>query len=301
MVWDSEQYWKKAIRYVEMADQPERESWERPFWLSLALEFLARASLTKVHPALNADPEGEGLNLLFAFGFELKGQPKSLPIHAVLLRLQRILPDSFSKPRREFCDFFANMRNQELHTAELAFEALTESKWLARFYDVSLVLCQHLGKSPKDLFGDSEAKTAEDLVKALKSERIGIVLSKVAAHRAVFGAKSPEERSQLALSADVLSKEWVGTRTKVICPACESTARLQGAIERVSRPFYDGEQLLEKNIVLANRLECPSCDLVLLDIDELHIGGIEPHFEYFEATELHDYHESDQYEEYNNM
>src|SRR5260370_861815 len=85
MIWDSDQYWKKAIRYAEIASQTERERWERPFWLSLALEFLARSALTKIHPALNADPEGEGLNLLYAFGFELKGQPKSLPIHAVLL------------------------------------------------------------------------------------------------------------------------------------------------------------------------------------------------------------------------
>src|SRR5258705_12791844 len=151
MVWSSDQYWKKAIRYVEMSDQPEREPWEQPFGLSLALEFLARAALTKIHPALNADPEGDGLNLLYAFGYELKGQPKSLPIHAVLLRLQKVLPDAFTKPRREFCDFLANVRNQELHTTELAFEGLSESKWLARFYDVCFVLCQHLGKPTKKI------------------------------------------------------------------------------------------------------------------------------------------------------
>jgi len=124
MVWDTEQYWRKTVRYVELASHLERESWERPFWLSLALEFLARASLTKVHPALNADPEGDGLNLLYAFGFKLKGQPKSLPIHAVLLRLQRIIPETFTEPRRTFCDFLSNERNKELHTCELPFDAL---------------------------------------------------------------------------------------------------------------------------------------------------------------------------------
>jgi hypothetical protein len=143
MIWDSDQYWKKAVRYAEMASEPERGSWERPFWLSLALEFLARASLTKIHPALNADPEGEGNNLLYAFGYELKGQPKSLPIRAVFLRLQKILPETFTKPRREFCDYFSNLRNQELHTSELPFESLREANWLARCYDVCLVLCEH--------------------------------------------------------------------------------------------------------------------------------------------------------------
>src|ERR1041384_1852224 len=139
MVWDCEQYWKKAVRYAEMGSDTERDTWKRTFWLSLALEFLARASLTKIHPALNADPEGEGNNLLYAFGYELKGQPKSLPIHAVFLRLQQILPETFTKPRREFCDYFSNLRNQELHTSELPFESLREANWLARCYDVCLV------------------------------------------------------------------------------------------------------------------------------------------------------------------
>src|SRR5260370_861818 len=42
------------------------------------------------------------------------------------LRLQKILPEEFNKPRREFCDFFSNIRNQELHTCDLPFEALSE-------------------------------------------------------------------------------------------------------------------------------------------------------------------------------
>jgi len=174
MVGESEQYWKKAVRYAEMASDPEREPWERPFWLFLALEFLARASLTKIHPALNADPEGEGANILYAFGFELKGQPKSLPIHAVFLRLQKIFPEAFTKPRREFCDYFSNLRNQELHTAELSFESLSETKWLARCYDVCKVLCEHLGKALPDLFGE-EAPSAEGLIKALKADKLTAV------------------------------------------------------------------------------------------------------------------------------
>src|SRR5205814_1696322 len=109
-----------------------------------------------IHPVLNADPEHDGVHLLYAFGCELKGQPKSLPIHAVFLRLEKILPESFSKPRREFCDYFSNLRNQELHTSELPFESLSEQKWLPRFYDVCAVLCKQLGKSLPELFDAEE-------------------------------------------------------------------------------------------------------------------------------------------------
>lgn len=301
MVWDSEQYWKKAVSYVEMAEEPERATWERPFWLSLALEFLARSALTKIHPALNADPEGDGNNLLYAFGYEVKGQPKSLPIHAVLLRLQKILPEIFTKPRREFCDFFANTRNQELHTAELAFASLAESKWLARFYDVCLVLCDHLGKNPNELFGSEIAKTAKGLVTTLRTEKIGTVNERIAAHRKVFDAKSQQEQDEAKTKVTAVSWQWGRLRKAHDCPACKNKAVLQGHIESTSRPYYDGEGLMQKITVLADRLDCISCGLALADIEELHVAGIEPHFTYTEETELHDYHEYDHEAEYDNM
>jgi hypothetical protein len=58
---------------------------------------------------------------------------------------------------------------------------------------------------------------------------------------------------------------------------------------------------LVKNVVVANRLECKACELVLNDIEELLIADIEPHFEFYETVDLHDYHEPDFGPEYNNM
>jgi hypothetical protein len=265
------------------------------------LEFLARAALTKIHPALNADPEGDGLNLLYAFGFDLKGQPKSLPIHAVLLRLQKILPDEFNKPRREFCDFFSNVRNQELHTSDLPFESLSETKWLARFYDVCDVLCKQLKKNLSELFGTDEAGTAEGLIKALKAEKLSAVKSKISAHKKVFDEKAEEDRKSLRGQQKILSLSWRTNQTKVTCPACKCLAKLDGILERVSKPFYDEGELLVKNVILASRMECKACGLVLADVDELHIAEIEPHFEFNEATELHEYQEEDYGPVYNNM
>ena len=101
MIWDSERYWQKSKAYMQIATQGERGSWERSFWRALGLEFLLRAALTKIHPALNADPQNEGLNLLYAFGIPVKGEPRSIPIHAVTARLERII-ERFQKPQREF-------------------------------------------------------------------------------------------------------------------------------------------------------------------------------------------------------
>ena len=79
MKWDTRQYWLKSKTYQEKAAEVGRDEAERGFWRSLALEHLLRSALTSIHPALNADPQNEGLNLFHAFGFEIKGEPRAIP------------------------------------------------------------------------------------------------------------------------------------------------------------------------------------------------------------------------------
>ena len=64
----------------------------------------------------------------------LSPRPKSIPAHSVHLRLEKIVP-GFSKAQREVCDFLALLRNQELHTSDLACVNLKESRWLPRYYE----------------------------------------------------------------------------------------------------------------------------------------------------------------------
>jgi hypothetical protein len=147
------------------------------------------------------------------------------------------------------------------------------------------------------LFGE-EAVSAESLINALKADKLAAVKSKIAAHKKVFEGKDANERKQIADQQALLSSDWMG---KVKCPACDSWARLQGTVERVSKPLYDEGELFVKVVVMANRMDCRACGLVLADIDELHIAEVEPHFEYDELTELHEYHEPDVGPEYDNM
>ena len=72
MKWDPGEYWLKSRAYQARAVEMGRDEPERSFWRSLALEHLLRAALTSVHPALNADPQNEGLHLMYAFGIEIR-------------------------------------------------------------------------------------------------------------------------------------------------------------------------------------------------------------------------------------
>ena len=299
-MWDSNDYFRKAAKYIEMASAPERESWERPFWYSLSLEFLSRAALTNIHPALNAEPKDDAISMLYAFGIEIKGQPKSLPIHAVFIRLEKIVED-FKKPQREFCDFFSNTRNQELHTADLAFESLPERDWVGKYYEVADILCAALEKSLEDLLGVSEARTASTLIETLHSDKESAVKSRMAAHKKVFDAKLEDEKDELKQKQELIAITKSNSAHQIECPSCVSSGLLTGDIEKTSKPYFEDEQFLQKRTFLSDSFECAACGLKLNDIAEVMVAGLDPHFEKVTAADLHEYHEPDFGPEYDNM
>lgn len=299
MVWDSDQYWLKAQLYALRAFEDGRRAWERPFWSALALELLARSALTRVHPALNADPQQED-NLFYALGFEIKGQPRSIPVHAVLARLQKLLP-TFDKPTREFCDFLILVRNREVHTSELAFEGLAEAEWLPRYYKACQILCQHLGHSLEELVGRERALAGASLVAALESAKRDDVLKAISAHRKVFNAKPEVERTRLRDQQMVLSMTWLEASAAATCPSCGSVAKLIGDLESQSEPMFREDGLIVEQRFLASQMDCGACGLVLKDVEEIHIAGFDPHFTKVVATDLHAYFEPEYYDEYMNM
>ena len=56
MDWDSTLLYNKAKLYAERAHSEPVESALFALWMSLALELLARAALSRIHPVLLADP-----------------------------------------------------------------------------------------------------------------------------------------------------------------------------------------------------------------------------------------------------
>lgn len=300
MKWDSRQYWLKSKAYQEKAVEVGRDAAERTFWRSLSLEHLLRCSLTKVHPALNADPQNEGLNLLYAFGFTIKGEPRSIPIHSVTARLERILHE-FQKPHREFCDFMMLKRNEEVHTCELPFTILKETEWLPHYYEVCDILNRSVGKSLEEYLGREEAQTAAKMIRVRHSEKRAEIKKRVAAEREAFESLPPDEQSERAAAQRALAKGLLPPLTSTRCPACGSEARLVGAIEGTSEPtFKEGSFVVEQRF-LASYLKCGACGLELRDIEELLLGDVEPHYTVLAHTDLHEFFDPEDVGDYMNM
>jgi len=102
------------------------------FWSSLALEFLARATLAKIHRALLADAKDNASeDLLFAFNSRTpQKSPKSIVASLVFRRCRAIYQEKSTKEDEDFCVAMAERRNSELHTGGVLSATLLNSAFL---------------------------------------------------------------------------------------------------------------------------------------------------------------------------
>lgn len=293
--WDPNLLWNKAVSYANRPTSPHEG--EETLFACLALELLGRAVLTAIHPSLNADPQSEGAHIMYACGIPMRaGQPKSIPVHAVFSRLEAAYPDF--KPHRAICEYLVNLRNEELHTAAMPFRALSEAKWLADYYAAVVFLCAKLGKKPADYLAEA-AEHAELLIKSKNSERRAEVKKRIAALTTIYDGKAEEEKVDAVRKAETAT-QFRQERTAT-CPSCQNPALLSGDEIRRSEPVYSEGELDVTVTYATNELKCVACGLHLRTVDDCAVAGVKPRFQQHEATSLHDIHQDQQHEEYDNM
>jgi hypothetical protein len=282
---DPDALYLKAERYIQHMSALGSDDWEYALWSSLALEFLARAALANVSPALLADTDKSWSSLYHALGFtptEERFAPKSIAVSEVFKRLTAILPD-FAKEHENFGIQHTGRRNAELHSGELAFDGVKGSSWQPRFYQTCEVLLASIGATLKDFFGEDEANVATKLIAAAIDESAKAVNGEVDAHRKVWLGKPGHERNTLTAQAAVWATRQAGHR--VDCPACTSQALVGG--EPVSAPqqrISDGE-ITETQEFLPNRLECVACGLKIAGLSRLAVVGLSDRYK---KTQVYD-------------
>ena len=275
-MWSEQEYWSKGQLYIRRAQLAEADDGLYAFWMSLAMEFIARAALSKVSPVLNADPKQVD-NIYFALGVGEVGTPKTVPLHSVFLRCVQVV-DGFEEPNRKFCDFLGVQRNEELHTGALSFENLKLQEWLQRYYEVLDILCRHLEHDLDDLLGADEADAARKLLKASAEGLQSSVRQSIAAHKSVFDGKSQKERQQLRNDARGRAEAAtmsVDLSDLVDCPACASIGFITGRTIRRSGAYYEDESLFENVTGLAESFLCHACGLSLPSAPHVLWSGIE--------------------------
>ncbi len=294
--WSYEALYSKANIYMERALEADRNSALFPFWASLALELIGRATLAKIHPALIADPR-EGNYILHAFGYgSSKELPKTIGAKTIFLRLQIIIPE-FTFLDEKFCLSFINMRNEELHTGTPIFEGYSTNAWLTKFYSAVKILLEFQHKNLADLLGKSEATIAEHMITEYKEEFVGKVNENIKKFRDTFNSMESsiqvdrkEGRDKLALN--FIRSEKLFERTKsVSCPACSNIALLIGRFISQSEPKIFSDRVVVNINLLPIELKCFCCDLNISGNGELTVADLGGQFAYEESFDPEDYYQ----------
>ena len=284
-----EALYAKAERYIQNMDDYDSDEWEYALWSSFSLEFLARAALANVSPALLAEADKNGSNLLFALGFapfEERFSPRSIPISEVFKRLSGILPE-FTKEHESFGVVHTGKRNAELHSGELAFDGVKGSTWQPRFYQTCAILLTSMGVTLPEFVGDDEAEVAKKLIDAADDESAKAVKGDVEAHKKVWNAKLDDDRSTLQTQAAVWATRQNGHR--VDCPSCGSAALVLG--EPVSAPTQklDDDEIIETQEYLPTHFECVACGLKIAGLSRLAVVGLSDRYKKTQTYDAAEY------------
>lgn len=288
-VWSPGALYLKAQRYIQHMYSLDSDDWEYALWSSFSLEFLSRAALANVSPALLAETDKSWSSLYHSLGFTPKEErfaPKSIAISEVFRRLGVILED-FTKEHENFGILHTGRRNAELHSGELAFEGIKGSVWQPRFYKTCKVLLHSMDMTLQDFVGNDEAAVAEQLIAAADDDSAKAVKSDVQAHKRVWLAKTDEERDSLRTQASVWSTRQAGHR--VDCPACGSQALVIG--EPVSAPSQrlDDGEIIEVQEYLPNQFECIACRLKISGLSRLTVVDLGDRYKKTQVFDASDY------------
>jgi hypothetical protein len=290
---------------MQQAQGLDSDAWDYGLWSSLSLELLARAALANVHPALLAEPDRAGANLVSALGFEpivKRFSPRSIGVSEVFTRLVAMLPE-FTTEHEGFGNLHTGRRNAELHSGEMGFDGVKGSSWQPRFYQTCAVLLSSMGLTLEEFVGADEAMAADAIMAASADESAKAVKGDVEAHGKVWQVKGDDERATLAAQAEVWATRQAGHR--VHCPACGSNALVTGG--PVSAPVrkLEEDEIVEKQEYLPGHFECIACGLKINGLSRLAVVGLADRYtntQVYDAAEYYAQNEDEWagYEEDNN-
>lgn len=274
-MWGYEDFVAKAKLYFNRAANHNEDDDEFVLWLLLGLEFLLRAPLSQMHPSLLAAPEGN--SLLHAAGItKADAHPRSVTTKTVVDRLKFVI-EGFGDDRQRDSIFLANLRNQELHSADAALADIPEEQWLPRFLAVVKAICEHLSMPVSDVLDSDIVAHAERLsveVDRAVQQAVRVLIEKSKYMYEHLTEPEREARIRAVTHTPGGAKRIILHAVK--CPACDNETPLQLTPGRTTKSKYDEDngEIVHSVIHLATGLSCQVCGLVLDDTAKVIAAGI---------------------------
>lgn len=259
--FDSIRLFAKAKEYTDRALNEHRESLMFPFWLSLALELLAKSSLAFKSPQLLADyTNGDATNLLYSLGYPTSQKPKSIKLNEVFNRLTKI-DIGFTKEEYQNAISIMDQRNCELHSGDRGFLEYNTSKWLSDYYRIIKILLNAQSKGLVDLLGESESKAAETMLMTDDVQTKKKVLDRIGYFKKAFN-ELPQDVKNTELSTAISENRKFLHKSKIVnCPSCGSKSILSGDLISYSEAKIEDGNIKQERRYLPTSFLCNACRL----------------------------------------
>lgn len=275
---------------------------EYQLWASLALELLGKAALSKVHPALVADPT-HYQSLFAACGRQLSPDIKTITAKTLFERLSHI-EKAFDSRHQKFCEQMALRRNAELHSGESPFSGMSAEAWEREFWGAVETVLAMQDETLESWLGAEDSKAPAKIIEQAEEALQWAVKHRVSRCKEDFETKyqDPKRREAVIEESKKLiwnDYTWDG-RSRCMCPACLCSGFVGGTLwnEEViaSEPGWSrtddcGEEYQEPPTETVEKsftveiFECPVCGLHVYGTKEIEAAELPDEFTETEERE----------------
>ena len=276
MSWDSARYIAKAQLYWSRATARERGSEEFLLYVAFACEFLTRAVLTRVNPALNAANDTD--SILYSADIAPKRPPRTVDLGEAIDRVQRLLP-ALAEFEVGIVKTLVEIRNRELHNDTSEITQAPANSVMPGVYVYIVKCCEYLKENLSDLLGEEDGMLAERVAAAAAKDRKRRVTDLIRIHKErFFSLSEPAQKvervaSKIDFESAVLNSGHHLRKEK--CPSCAEMGVIVGTPVGRSAPILRGQEILEEVRISPSSFQCKCCKLEINGLDELISAGFD--------------------------
>ena len=281
----SQAYIAKGLRAKAAGDLDEYQ-----LWASLALELLAKSSLSSIHPALVADPT-HYQSLFAACGHQISPDIKTITAKTLYPRLGHV-SRRFDSRVQVFCEQLSLRRNLEIHSGESPFSGMKAESWEKRYWHAVEVILEIQKKGLEQWLGAEDAKAPKRILRDAKAAIQMAVQTRIAHAREDFeGAhKNKDERVKYIKEHECsrVYEHWKEFDQNMEgfqlndCPSCGAKGILGGVLwyEAISDESDADDPFVEyiEKTYSAEEFLCKVCGLHLVGSKEIEASPLTEEF-----------------------
>jgi hypothetical protein len=284
----SEALYAKSQAYIAkgIRSKSSNELDEYQLWASLAIELLAKSSLSTIHPTLIADPT-HYQSLFAACGYQISPDIKTITAKTLFQRLGHV-SKKFDHRVQNFCEQLSLRRNAEIHSGESPFLGVKAEVWESKYWHAAEVILEIQSRGLEDWLGVSFYETPQKILSETKLAINMAVQTRIAHLQQDFNSahRNKDEKIKFIKERQCAHPYdyWRDFDIHLdgfelqACPACSANGVIAGSLwsEEVSDELDENDPFIEfvDKTYATEEFLCKVCGLRLSGAKEIEAAGV---------------------------